>query len=120
MFFCDILGWTSTLLQTSVLISYVQSFLIAEKDRPDEFFDIDDGTKSPNMNLAATKLMLLTCQPPFDKLPPPTRHHDRQYPRFKSLMATAFDGKKIVEPMMNPASFDESSYVDQWTGIVGL
>jgi hypothetical protein len=46
------------------------------------------------MNLAATKLMLLTCQPPFKKLPPAARHHDRQYPRFKSLMATAFDGEK--------------------------
>jgi len=56
--------------------SYVFVFLFAEKQRPDEFFDIDDGTKSPNMNLAATKLMLLTCQPPFDKLPRATRHHD--------------------------------------------
>jgi hypothetical protein len=83
--------------------SYVKSFLVAEKDRLDEFFDIDDGTKSPNMNLAATKLMMLTCQPASDKLPPPTRHHDQQYPRFKSLMATAFDGEK------NYRTNDESS-----------
>ena len=74
--------------------SYVKIFLIAEKQRPDEFFDIDDGTKSPNMNLAATKLMVLTCQPASNDLPRATRHHDRQYPRFKSLMATAFDGEK--------------------------
>ena len=74
--------------------SYVNFFLIAEKQRPDEFFDIDDGRKSPNMNLAATKLMLLTCQPASNKLPPPTRHHDRQYPHFKSLMATAFYREK--------------------------
>jgi hypothetical protein len=37
--------------------SYVNIVLIAEKQRPDEFFDIDDGTKTRNMNLAATKLM---------------------------------------------------------------
>jgi hypothetical protein len=74
--------------------SYVILFLIAEKQRLDEFFEIDNGRKSPNMNLAATKLMLLTCQPASDKLPPATRHHDRQYPRFKSLMVTAFDGEK--------------------------
>ena len=36
--------------------SYVKSFLFAKKQRPDEFFDIDDGTKSPNMNLDASKL----------------------------------------------------------------
>jgi hypothetical protein len=46
------------------------------------------------MNLASTKLMMLTCQPASDKLPPPTRHHDQQYSRFKSLVATAFDGEK--------------------------
>jgi hypothetical protein len=61
------------------------------------------------MNLASTKLMMLTCQPASNKLPAPTRHHDQQYPSFKSLMATAFDGEKTVKPMMNPASFDESS-----------
>jgi hypothetical protein len=56
--------------------SYVTLFLFAKKQRPDEFFDIDDGTKSQNMNLAATKMMMLTCQPASNKLPPATRHHD--------------------------------------------
>jgi hypothetical protein len=55
------------------------------------------------MNLATTKLVMLTFKPASEKLPPPTRHHDQQYPRFKSLMATAFDGEKTSH------SNDESS-----------
>jgi hypothetical protein len=79
------------ILQQFILIPTLISFSSPKNRDGTSFFD---GTKSPNMNLAATKLMMLTCQPPFNKLPPATRHHDEQYPRFKSLMATAFDGEK--------------------------
>ena len=89
--------------------SYVNFFLIAEKQRPDKFFDIDDGTKSPNMNLAATKLMVLTCQPASNDFPQATRHHDRQHPRFKSLMGPLLTEKKNVEPKLNSASLAEFS-----------
>ena len=52
--------------------SYVKSFLVAEKDRPDEFFYIDDGTKHPNMNLDVAKYILLTWPPTSEKLLPAT------------------------------------------------
>ena len=52
--------------------SYVKFFLVAEKDRLEEFFDIDDGTEHPNMNLDVTKYILLTWPPTSDKLPPAT------------------------------------------------
>jgi hypothetical protein len=50
--------------------SYVKSFLVAEKDRPDKFFDIDDGTKHPNMNLDVAKYIFLIWPPTSEKLLP--------------------------------------------------
>ena len=83
--------------------SIVTLFLFAKKQRLDEFFDINDGTKTPNMNLAIAKFMLLICWPASDKLAAAARHHDQQYPHFYFLMATTFDHEKTVVLMMNPA-----------------
>jgi len=84
-------------------------FLFAEKQRLDEFFDIDDGKKTCNMNLADAKLIMLTCQPKKNKLPPATRNHDRQYPRFKCQWRPLLTEKKTPVPMLNSASLAEFS-----------
>ena len=45
--------------------SYVKSFLVAEKDRPEQFFDIDDGTKPPHNELGRSKIHLVTMAANF-------------------------------------------------------
>ncbi len=52
--------------------SYVKTFLVAEKERQEEFFDINDDAKR---NLDVAKFIMLTCRPASDKLPPATRSH---------------------------------------------
>jgi len=45
--------------------SCIKSFLVAEKDRPEQFFDIDDGSKPPHNVLGGSKLHLVTMAANF-------------------------------------------------------
>ncbi len=45
--------------------SYVKSFLVAKKDRSEQFFDINDGTKPPHNELGRSKIHLVTMAANF-------------------------------------------------------
>ena len=57
--------------------SYLKTFLVAEKERAEQFFDIDDGDDGANRNLVSVKDDPLNPGPPMR---PPKRDILRPFP----------------------------------------
>ncbi len=65
--FREVVGVVGGLYDTNILIPTLNPFSSPKKDRPEQFYVFDDGTKHPIMNLEAAKNIMLPWPPTSGK-----------------------------------------------------